>query len=131
MSSGDGLLLLLGRLTLAILFLPDGFEKLIHLGNFGGHPLTFLWALLTALIELLGALAVLVGFRIRWAAIMMALFSFLTTISVHGAWGFSEFGRSLHSLDFMKSLAIAGGFLILSVSGAGFFSVDRVFGRRG
>jgi putative oxidoreductase len=66
--------------------------------------------------ELGGGLLVLLGLKTRWAAIALFGFCLLTALFFHlGA------DQTIH---FQKNLAMAGGFLTLSVFGPGAWSVD-------
>ena len=80
-------------------------------------------AVVVGLIELLGGLAILVGFQTRIAAWVLAIFTIATALVAHTGW--ADQNQMIH---FLKNLAIAGGFLLLASSGAGAYSVDA---RRG
>lgn len=121
--------LLVGRLFLSILFIVAGFGKLTSIegtaGYFGsiGLPAPGILVWLVTALELLGGLAILVGFKTRWAAWALAAFSIGAAIIGH-----SDFSVPPNDLMFMKNLGLAGGFLALAVAGPGAFSVDA---RRG
>lgn len=71
-------------------------------------------------IKVLGGLAVLVGFKTRYAAYAIAAFAIGSALLGHTNWAdASEFN------NFFKNVAIAGGFLALSVAGPGALSVDK------
>ena len=69
--------------------------------------------------RILGALAVIVGWQARWAALALAGFCILTAVFFHTDFG--DFNQKIH---FMKNLAIAGGFLFLVARGPGPWSLD-------
>jgi len=71
-------------------------------------------------LELVGGLMVIVGFKAKWAAYALAGFSLMAGIIFH-----SNFADQMQMILFMKNVSIAGGFLLLSVHGAGVFSVDN------
>lgn len=120
---------LVGRILLSILFILAGYSKLTSLagtaGFFGGIglPMPMVTAAIVGLVELLGGIAVLVGFKTRIAAIVLALFVLAATAIAH-----LDFSQAGNALMLQKNLAIAGGFLLLAVLGAGPLSID---GRRG
>ena len=120
---------LVGRIFLSILFILAGYAKLTSLagtaGFFGsiGLPMPMATAAIVGLVELLGGIAVLVGFKTRIAAIVLALFVLAATAIAH-----LDFSQAGNALMLQKNLAIAGGFLLLAVLGAGPLSFD---GRRG
>lgn len=119
---------LVGRILLSILFIFAGFGKLTAIsataGWFGsiGLPVPTVTAVVVGLVELLGGLAILVGFQTRIAAIVVALFTLGATVIAH-----LDFSDAMQVLMLQKNLAIAGGLLILAIVGAGSFSID---GRR-
>jgi putative oxidoreductase len=127
----EGLALLLGRLALAAIFLVSGFGKLTDLGNFTsmlagqGVPAPGVLAVVGAVAEFFGGLAIAVGFRTRWAALLMVAFTVVATLIAHRFWEVHDAGRMAQQINFLKNLAIVGGFLVLFARGAGPLSVDR------
>lgn len=121
--------ILAGRVLLSILFIFAGFGKLTAIsataGWFGsiGLPVPTVTAVVVGLVELLGGLAILVGFQTRIAAIVIAIFTLGATAIAH-----LDFSDAMQVLMLQKNLAIAGGLLILAIAGAGSLSVDS---RRG
>ncbi|MFK0692043.1 DoxX family protein [Mesorhizobium sp. IMUNJ 23033] len=117
--------ILLGRALLAAIFLLSGFGKLTAIagtaGYFGslGLPLPTVTAIVVGLIELLGGLAILVGFQTRIVAWVLAVFTVATGLVAHMNWA-----DQMQMISFLKNLAIAGGFIALASSGAGAYSVD-------
>ena len=130
--SGPGsVLILLGRILLSIMFILAGFGKLTAIGGTAGYfgslglPLPTVTAVVVGLVELLGGLAVLVGFQTRIAAYLLAAFSIVAGYLGHyGQGGEDAVLVTMHSQAFMKDLAIAGGFLVLAIHGAGSLSLD-------
>lgn len=120
--------LLVARILLAIIFVMSGFGKLTNIAGtaayFAGFslPAPTAVAVIVGLIELLGGLAILVGFKIRIAAWVLAIFSVASALVAH-----TDFADQMQMINFLKNLAIAGGFLALAVEGAGSISID---GRR-
>ena len=80
---------------------------------------------LTILLELGGGLAVLFGLLTRTVALFTAGFTLLTALIFH-----SNFAEGMNQLMFMKNLTIAGGYLLLAVTGPGAFSIDRLLGKK-
>jgi putative oxidoreductase len=117
--------ILLGRVLLAVIFLLSGFGKLTAIAGtaayFGGLglPLPTATAIVVGLIELLGGVAILVGFQTRIAAWVLAIFTVATALVAHTGWA-----DQMQMINFLKNLAIAGGFIALAASGAGAYSVD-------
>ena len=88
-----------------------------------GLPLPTVVAWLVVALKILGGLAILVGFQTKWAAYALGAFCVATAFIGH-----FNFADQMQASLFMKNLGLAGGFLLLSVTGAGAFSVDA---RRG
>ena len=127
MSTVENVSLLIARVLMSALFIPDGWGKLIHAGatqaSFGqrGLPVPVLAWLIAMLIELVGGAAVLVGLFARFAALVLALWCIATALVAH-----SDFGDRNTEIHFFKNFAMAGGFLYLAVFGAGRYSLDRL-----
>lgn len=117
--------ILIGRILLSIIFILSGFSKLTALGGTAGYfgsmgiPAPMVVAVLVGLLELLGGLAVLIGFRTRDAAFALAAFSIASAFVAHMNWS-----DMMQLINFQKNLAMAGGFLVLAAYGAGPLSVD-------
>ena len=128
--TASDLALLLARIALAVLFIPGGFSKLTNLAGFTamlqkqGVPYTDILAPLGAGIELLGGIAMLIGFQTRLAAVLLIVFTIIATAIAHRFWEFEGAARQMQQGQFFKNLAIIGGFLALWVSGGGGYSLD-------
>jgi putative oxidoreductase len=124
-------LLLLGRILVAILFVPGGFSKLMGFAGTVGYishsPLPFptLMAIGAIVVELGVGLAFLVGWKARWAALILALFTLAAGFFFHNFWASPEAAMAMQKINFMKNLAIAGGLFFAFVFGPGRMSVDR------
>ncbi len=75
---------------------------------------------LVIIVELLGGLAILLGFFTRFSAVILFLFCLASAWMVH----YSP-GDPSEMTNFMKNITIAGGYLILACAGAGRFSLDH------
>lgn len=127
-ASNSSVAILVGRVLLSVLFILSGFAKLTAIsgtaGWFGsiGLPLPTVTAVVVGLVELLGGLAILVGFKTRIAAILLAVFTLAATAIAH-----LDFADQMQVLMLQKNLGLVGGFLMLAAVGAGSISID---GRR-
>jgi putative oxidoreductase len=134
--AGHDTVLLAARFAMAAIFLPSGFQKLTHIGTFAGSlaqhgvPDATQLAPLGASVEFFGALLILTGTRIRWAALLMAAFTVVAALISHRFWEVGDAARTQQQVNFMKNLAIFGGFLTLFVAGAGVYSVDHWLAHR-
>lgn len=114
---------LAGRALIAIMFIMAGYSKIGgYEGTQGymesvGVPGLLLPAVIA--LELLGGLAVLIGYQTRIAAFLLGGFTFLAAIIFH-----SDFSQQMQMILFMKNLAISGAFLLLFVHGPGQWAVN-------
>ena len=127
----DHALVLCGRIGIAALFLPSGIAKLTSLGYTAGFiaskglPGAPLLAGLSGGLEVACALAVLLGWRIRWAALALALFTLLAAVLFHDFWAAEGQQALFQRLSFFKNVGIAGGLFVLAASGPGRFALER------
>ena len=123
-------LALVGRLLLALLFLPAGVMKIAGFSGTAGYiaasglPLPQLGAVLAIVVEVGGGLALLAGFGTRIAALALALFTVVATLVFHAFWAVAADQVMVQQLMFFKNIAVVGGLLTLAAHGAGAFSVD-------
>jgi len=75
---------------------------------------------LVILLEIAGGLMIIVGWKTKWAAIALAVFSVVAAAIFH-----NNFADQMQMILFMKNIAIAGGFLLLAAHGAGAYSLDN------
>jgi len=114
---------LAGRILLAVPFLLSGLGKIGAYGataaymSSAGVPGALLP--LVIIIEVGGALAIIVGWKTRTVALVLAGFCLLTAITFHR--NFADQNQMIH---FLKNVAIAGGFLLLVANGPGPLSID-------
>ena len=117
---------LLGRLLMSAIFIQAGINKAMASDATIAYftklslPNPGLAFGVTVAVEILGGLAVLVGWKTRWAALVLAFWCIATAVVAHYHPG--DRGQMIH---FMKNICMAGGFLQLFVLGAGRFSLDR------
>ena len=79
---------------------------------------------LIAAIQLLGGLAILIGFKTRWVAYAFVVYLIMVVYFAHDFWDMQGAPRGANMAHFYKNLAIIGAFLLLALQGAGRFSVD-------
>jgi len=124
-------LALIGRVLLAALFVPAGFGKLMGFaGTVGyissvGAPLPQVAAVIAIVVELGLGLLLLVGFKTRLSAIVLAIFTVAAAVMFHNYWGMPADKAFVNQLMFFKNIAIAGGLLAFAAFGAGRFSIDK------
>ena len=123
-------LTLAGRLLLALLFLPAGLTKIAGFAGTVGYiaskglPLPAVGAVIAIGVEVLGGLALLVGFGTRVAALVLAVFTVAATVIFHAWWAVPAEAQMVQQLMFFKNIAVVGGLLVLAAHGAGGWSLD-------
>lgn len=127
--------LLLARVMLSALFLVSGYFKLMAVerttGYFGslGLPMPGVMVWVAILAELGLPILLLLGIRARWVALALCVFTLVTALTGHRFWGLdtaTQFPQYMAQLtQFLKNLGIAGGFLVLALTGPGRYAVDR------
>jgi putative oxidoreductase len=121
----EGVVPFVGRVLLSAIFLASVIGKLqapaATIGYIAsvGLPIPPVAYGLAVLIELVGGLALLVGFRTRTAAGALAIFSLVAAVGFHS--NFADLNQFIH---FFKNVAIAGGLLQIVAFGAGAWSLD-------
>lgn len=123
-------LMLVARVLLALIFITSGYSKLTGLEGTAsyiasaGLPLPGVLAFGAGLLELLGAIALMIGFKTQWAALALGLFTLAASFLFHAWWSMPADQQYVQQLMFMKNLSIAGGLFLASAFGAGPLSVD-------
>ena len=124
-------LALIGRILVAYLFIPAGIGKLMGFGGTVGYitsvglPLPEVGAAIAVIVELGLGIVLLLGFKTRWTAIAMALFTVAAALFFHKYWSAPEAMKMMQQINFNKNIAIAGGLLALAAFGPGRFSIDK------
>lgn len=114
-----------GRILLSLIFITSGFGKITgYAGTQGymesaGVPGALLPLVIA--VELLGGIALLLGWRTRIVAFLLAGFTLLSALLFH--W---DPGNQQQYIQFMKNVAITGGFLMIVAHGAGAYSLDAL-----
>lgn len=127
------LIALVGRIALALIFVTAGYSKI---GTFDGTvgyirsaglPLAELGAAATIVVELAGGIALLIGYKARWAALALAVFCLAAALLFHNYWAMPAERQTIQNILFWKNIAIMGGLLMVTAFGPGAWSAD---GRR-
>ena len=122
---------LVGRILLALIFITSGFSKITGFdGTVGyiaskGLPLPQVGAIIAILCELGGGLLLAIGYKARWAALVLALFTLAAAILFHNYWAVEAAQKMAQQINFWKNIAISGGMLMVFAFGPGRYSVDK------
>ncbi len=116
----------IGRILLSIIFLGSAATKIAdpagtqaYMAAYG-LPMTGFLLVGAIATEALGGLTLLLGFRARAAAFVLAGFLVVATVVFH-----TNLGDQQQLLHFLKNLAIIGGLLMVMTEGTGPLSLDR------
>jgi putative oxidoreductase len=131
-------ILLAARIALGIIFALSGYAKLAGLAAFSaslaarGVPEPWLWGPVGAVVEFVGGMSIMIGLRVRYAALMMIVFVVVATAISHRFWGLLDPQQfRAQQTQFMKNLAIIGGFMALFAVGGGRFTIETLWPRNG
>ena len=123
-------LVVIGRVLLALMFIMAGYDKLSNISGTagyiasGGLPMASVLAVIAGLLELLGGIAIAIGWQARWAALALGLFTLVASLLFHKFWAVAPDQAYMQQLLFMKNLSVAGGLFIVAALGAGPVSLD-------
>jgi putative oxidoreductase len=125
---------LVGRILLALVFVVAGSRKLMTTAATAGYfaklgfpmPEVMVWVAIA--FEVIGGVLLIVGWKTRYAAWALALFTLVATFAAHRFWEFGDAAQYAAQMNnFLKNLAIIGGMVLIAATGPGPLSVD---GRR-
>ena len=112
------------RIFLSLLFLIEGIRKIsvqdsviMYMEDYGVPGILFIPSII---LEILFPLLIIVGYKTKLAAFVMALFTFAVAIIFH-----TDFHEDMQMIFFLKDLAIAGGFMMIFFYGANKISLDN------
>ncbi len=117
---------LIGRVLLSAIFIYFGAMKLLYfpatIGVMSSEHLPLPWAaaIVAVVVELLGGLAILLGIRTRAVAAILAVYCVVTALIAH-----TNFDDLNQTINFMKNISMAGGFLQLLAWGGGRYSATK------
>lgn len=123
--------ILIARILLMILFVIFGWNKLLGFSGTTaymatmGVPLPVVTAGIALFMELVVGLAILVGYYTRPLALLLALYTLGAALIGHQFWNMVEPERAASVINFYKNVSIAGGLLLLCITGPGSYSIDK------
>ena len=119
----------LGRIFLSILFLIEGIRKfffqeetIMYMEEYGVPEILFFPSLI---LEILFPILLIIGYKTRISALIMALFTLTVAIIFH-----TDFQNQMELIIFLKDIAIAGGFLIIAANDPKICSIDYMLKSR-
>jgi putative oxidoreductase len=130
-SSAMAVVPLLTRLLIAPLFLVSAIRSLGAVAGTAGYlgrlglPMPEVMAWIVIVVEISGAIMLIVGWKTRFAAWMLAAFVVVATLLAHRFWAVDP-AQYVNQLNhFLKNLAVLGGLLLLAAHGPGRLAFDR------
>lgn len=123
---GD-LLLLIGRIALAAVFLmtvTTGGPAAAYLKSLN-YPSPDFMSTLAHIVEWIVVVTLIFGIATRYGALLGIAFVVIAMLTAHLYWQFPQAAQNLQYIFLSKDIAIAGGLLVLFVSGGGRFSIDN------
>jgi putative oxidoreductase len=122
---------LLGRILMSILFLSSVFGKItafsIVAAGMAKRGLPFSEVLLIGAIfcEVAGSLALVLGWKARWGALLLIVFMIPATLLYHDFWN-AEAAQYRNQLNhFLKNLTIFGALIFVLGMGSGPLSLEK------
>ncbi|MBK9567530.1 MAG: DoxX family protein [Saprospiraceae bacterium] len=124
---------LLARIWISFVFIYEALDALVFFHKTKATMTAYgiLWQQdlvlkVTIFILLIGGILVLIGYFARVGATMLLLYWLPMTLIVYSFWDDPGELRRLHTLYFMRNLALCGGLLLLIANGAGKYSIKRL-----
>ena len=115
---------LVGRIFISLIFLLAGVGKIFNyegtIGYMESYGIPGYLLIPAIVIEILFPLLVIIGYKTKFSAMILSLFAILLALIFH-----TDFSNQMQLMSFLKNFAIAGGFLIIFVRGAGKYSIDQ------
>lgn len=128
----DTLFLLAGRFLLGLYFILPGISKIANYAGTSEYMLAHKVPLIPVLLPLTIAMqiglgvALIVGFRGKLAAFLLAGLTLLISIFMHNFWGYAEGMERNHEMqNFIKNMAIMAGLMVITSVGTGAYSLDN------
>lgn len=120
---------LIGRILFAMIFLisaPGHFtSETIGFVASKGLPMPNVLVPFSGILEGLGALSVLLGYKTKWGAFLIIAFLLPVSFTMHAFWTVTDpMMQRMDMANFMKNIAIIGGALLIAYFGAGPYSLD-------
>lgn len=125
------LVLLIARIALVALFIIFGYPKMMGFSGTvqymasSGAPVPTLSAIIAILMEVPAAILIVLGFFTRPLAVLFIFYTLGTAVIGHHYWDMTGAAVVPNMINFYKNISIAGGFLLLAITGPGALSIDR------
>ena len=127
-------LLLAGRVMFGWIFVSSGWRKLMDVPGFvktmPRRDLPEFLGYVAPPVEFVGGILLLLGFATRYTALVMFVFLIIATFSSHRYWNYPPAQMGNQSSHFWKNISMMGGNVLLFLTGAGRYSLDRMLAKK-
>ena len=113
-------ILLVGRVLFSLFFLLSAYNHLTkttmmaQYAGSQGMPAPTLAVAVSGVMLLVGGLSILLGYQVRWGALVLFVFLVSAAVTMHKFWGVPDPMMAQNQfIHFWKNLVIAGGTLII------------------
>ncbi len=115
---------LCARILISALFFINGIFKIMNYDGaiswMEGYGVPGVLLIPAILLEVLGPVLIILGYKTKITAAILSLFCLITAIIFH-----NDFSDQMQLTSFLKNIALAGGFLFLAINGTKKFSLDN------
>jgi putative oxidoreductase len=123
-------ILIIGRIFFASIFILTSFSQFsaqsIAYAASKGVPFASIVVPLAGILEIVGALSIIFGFRARIGALLLIIFLIAVTFTFHRFWTIQDqMDRQMDMINFFKNISLVGGAIILAYFGTGELSLDK------
>ena len=129
--SSRSFLLLIARIAIVVLFIIFGYPKLtgfsgtVQYMTSLGAPMPMLAAIVAVVMEVPAAILIVLGFFTRPLAVIFVFYTLGTAVIGHHYGDMTGDAVLPNMINFYKNVSIAGGFILLAITGPGAISLDR------
>lgn len=130
--SSRSFLLLIARIAIVVLFIIFGYPKLtgfsgtVQYMTSLGAPMPMLAAIIAVVMEVPAAILIVLGFFTRPLAVIFVFYTLGTAVIGHHYWDMTGDAVLPNMINFYKNVSIAGGFILLAITGPGAISSTDV-----
>lgn len=120
---------LIGRILFSLIFIVSAIGHFspttIDMASAAGVPLAQITVPFSGIMELVGAMLIILGYRGRIGALLIAAFLVPVTLMMHPFWATpTAVEAMMHKAMFMKNMSLFGAALIIAYLGTGPYSLD-------
>jgi putative oxidoreductase len=131
MNSNQSMAMLIGRILMGTIFLVAGIRKALAIAGTAGYmakfgvPMADVLVYGAIILEIVGGLALILGWHTKAVAWILAIFIVVITPIFHGFWSYPPDQYVGQLNHFLKNLSVVGGLIYVATFGAGAMSVDK------